>query len=46
MEMLFLNDNMKSYLRQNIQRKLKIVDWVAMILGISGTGFACIAVRC
>lgn len=44
MEMLFLNDNMKSYLRQNIQRKLMIVDWIAMLLGLFGTGMACISV--
>eukprot|EP00347_Sterkiella_histriomuscorum_P002880 403366439 len=43
MEMLFLNDNMKSYLRQNIQQKLKKNDWMCMILGLVGTSFACIA---
>ena len=44
MEMLFLNDNMKSYLRQNIQKKLMIIDWITMLLGIFGTSMACIAV--
>lgn len=44
MEMLFLNDNMKSYLRKNIQKKLRTNDWVCMVLGIFGTFAACIAV--
>jgi len=44
MEMLFLNDNMKSYLRQNIQKKLKVIDWITMLLGILGTSIACISV--
>jgi len=44
MEVLFLNDNLKSNLRKQIQYQLKINDWIAMILGIGGTFIACIAV--
>ena len=44
MEMLFLNDSMKSYLRKNIQKKLRTNDWICMILGIFGTFTACLAV--
>ena len=44
MELLFLNDNMKSYLRQNVQARLKTNDWICLVLGLSGTVFAVIAV--
>jgi hypothetical protein len=44
MELLFLSDGIKSNLRRSLQNKLKVNDWIAMILGIGGSFIACIAV--
>lgn len=44
MELLFLNDNMKSYLRRNVQGRLKTNDWICLILAMAGMVFAIIAV--
>ena len=44
MELLFLNETMKSHLRKNIQTRLQINDWIALFLALLGTFFAVIAV--
>jgi|JI10StandDraft_1071094.scaffolds.fasta_scaffold84384_6 hypothetical protein len=44
MELLFLNDQLQVMLRDKINRQLKLNDWVALVLGLTGMFFSVIAV--
>lgn len=44
MELLFLNDQLQVMLRDKINRQLKLNDWLALILGLTGMFFSVIAV--
>jgi len=44
MELLFLNDQLQVMLRDKINRQLKLNDWLALVLGLTGMFFSVIAV--
>jgi len=45
MEFFFLKQELRNRIIRRLEGKIKINDWIAMVLGISGTMFAVLAVR-